>query len=53
LFFACSGAAIGVLAQGLLFQSISLVSWLFVVAGLAAGLIYWLVVEWRVGGEPG
>jgi hypothetical protein len=53
LFFACSGAAIGVLAQGFLFQSISLVSWLFVVAGLAAGLIYWLVVEWRVGGEPG
>jgi hypothetical protein len=53
LFFACSGAAIGVLAQGFLFQSISLVSWLFVVAGLDAGLIYWLVVEWRVGGEPG
>ena len=51
VFFACSGAAIGVLAQGFLFQSISLVSWLFVAAGLAAGLSYWLVAERRVPGD--
>ena len=51
LFFACSGAAIGVLAQGFLFQSISLISWLFVIAGAAAGLSHWLVAERRVGGD--
>jgi hypothetical protein len=53
VFFACSGAAIGVLAQGFLFQSISLVSWLFVVAGFAAGLTYWLVAGKHTGREPG
>ena len=53
LFFACSGAAIGVLAQGFLFQSISLVSWLFVAAGSAAGLIYWFVAGRHAGRKPG
>jgi hypothetical protein len=53
VFFACSGAAIGVLAQGFLFQFISLVSWLFVAAGSAAGLIYWFVAGRHAGRKPG
>ena len=43
LFFGCVGAAIGALSQSLLLRSFFPLSWLFVVAGFAAGLAYWHV----------
>jgi hypothetical protein len=47
LFFGCIGAAIGALSQSLIFWPSTplpqAVSWLFLVAGSAAGLAYWHV----------
>jgi hypothetical protein len=47
LFFGCNGAAVGALSQSLIFwPSTPLpqgISWLFLVAGFAAGLAYWFV----------
>jgi hypothetical protein len=47
LFFGCIGAAIGVLSQSLIFWPSTplpqAVSWLFLMAGSAAGLAYWHV----------
>jgi xanthosine utilization system XapX-like protein len=58
LFFGCVGAATGALSQGLLFQSFSAVTWLFVVAGFVAGLTYWFIAgrqagqDRQVSGDP-
>jgi len=49
LFFGCAGAATGVLSQGLLFQSFSAVTWLFVAAGFVAGLTYWFIAGRQAG----
>ena len=54
----CVGAANGALSQGLLFQSFSAVTWLFVVAGFVAGLTYWFIAgrqagqDRQVSGDP-
>jgi hypothetical protein len=47
LFFGCVGAVVGALSQSLIFwPSMPLpqyISWLFLVAGFAAGFVYWFV----------
>jgi len=43
LFFGCAGAAIGTVSQTLLFGIFGSFSWLFVVTGYLAGLVYWHV----------
>jgi hypothetical protein len=50
-FFCCSGALIGAIGQFVLFRSFVEFGLLFVVAGLVAGLTYWLVAG-KHGGEP-
>jgi len=42
-FFGGAGAAIGASSQALLFRTFDWFSWLFVVAGLLAGICYWHV----------
>ena len=52
LFFGCVGAAIGGLSHNLLLRAItppSRVNLLFVVAGSAAGLVYWLLAGKHAG----
>jgi len=43
LFFGCAGATIGALTQTQLFQTFAAFSWLFVVGGCLAGIVYWYV----------
>jgi hypothetical protein len=51
LLFGCAGVSIGVLAQTVLFQSLSVFTWLFVAAGLLAGLDYWYVAGRHAGDD--
>jgi hypothetical protein len=50
LFYAASGAAIGSLFCGLLFQIVGSFGASFVLAGVSAGLVYWLTAG-RYAGE--
>jgi hypothetical protein len=54
LFFGCVGAAIGCLSQNLLLRALTRsqpgMSLVFVVAGLAAGLVYWRLAGKHAGG---
>jgi hypothetical protein len=53
LFFGCTGAAIAVVGQAILFQPFSFsFAGLFVVAGFLAGFDYWLVSGKHAGREP-
>ncbi|MFB6450391.1 hypothetical protein [Bradyrhizobium tunisiense] len=52
LFYAASGAAIGWLFCALLFQTVGSFGASFVIAGGAAGLVYWFVAG-RYAGEEG
>ena len=53
LFFSCMGAAIGTSSQTLLISTFDWFSWLFVVAGLLAGICHWSIAGKYAGrGRP-
>ena len=43
LFYSCAGGVIGALSQTLVFRTFAPFGWLFVFAGILAGLDYWFV----------